>query len=151
MGVDWKVGNKGSEMQAKEYLKSISRLKGMIRAKRDQLAELHDQAEGLRAIDYSGVKVQTSPHDTMADTIAKLADLEMEYVNDIELYHRRLDHAIKLINEMPRDVDVLILSEHYIKGKNFVQIAYENGYSYDYVINRHGQALLEFGKMLKKD
>lgn len=137
-------------MQAKEYLKSISRLKSTIKAKRAQLAELHDQAEGLRGIDYSGVKVQTSPHDSMAETMARLADLETEYVNDIELYHRRLDKAIKLIGEMSRDVDMLILSEHYIEGKNFVQIAYENGYSYDYVINRHGRALVEFGKKLEK-
>lgn len=143
------MGEHGKVTSAKEYLRSISRMKGMIKVKRQQLAELHDQAEGLRGIDYSGVKVQTSPKDTMAETMAKLADLETEYVNDVELYHKRLDKAIKLINKLPRDVDMLILTEHYIYGKGFVQIAYEHDYSYDYVINSHGRALLEFGKMLE--
>lgn len=136
-------------MRAKEYLKSIQRLKNLIQDRQQQLAELHDQAAGVRGIDYSGVKVQSSPKDQMAEAMSRLVDLETEYINTIELYHRRRQQAAELINKLSKDIYVIVLTERYIKGKSFPQIAYEQNYAYGYVITSHGEALLEFNKLLE--
>ena len=65
-------------MTAKEYLNRIRMLDFQIRKKKEQLDNLKALRGTVRGFDYSGVKVQTSPHGD--ETINKAVEIIKECI-----------------------------------------------------------------------
>ena len=77
-------------MSAKEYLMQIRRLSDLIASNKRRIEELELNNEGIRAIDYSGDKVQASSNDAMADSIARLVDLQQDVITQtVELQEKK--------------------------------------------------------------
>jgi hypothetical protein len=57
-------------MTAKDYLSQVYKLSREIESNKRRIAELESEIGGLRAINYSGDKVQSSPVDALAEGIA---------------------------------------------------------------------------------
>lgn len=88
-------------------------------------------------------------NDKLAENIAKMLD------NLNELSEKLLtmqEEQIKLLNTIEKIEDPyrMILDKHYIQNKTLVEVAYEMGYTYEYVKRLNGIALNKFDKIIKK-
>ena len=63
-------------MTTKEYLSQIYLLNVKVKTKRQQAAELRNSIAGISGIDYTGIKVQTTPTPKMQEAIDRLISLE---------------------------------------------------------------------------
>lgn len=134
------------EMTAKEYLKQLELLNEMINQKVSQVDELREMAMGGgMGIRYDKDPVQTSVSgDAGTDKIIRYIDLENEVNADIDRY---VDLKNKIINQIQgiKNVNHLrILYKRYVEFKRLEVIAVEMNYSYQYVKELHGYALLDF-------
>lgn len=136
-------------MKAKEYLKQIEILDKCIEQKQIECDELKLRAESTCGIQY-GDKVQTSPKsDALEKKVVKCVQLEQE-IN--EMINKFIDIKHKIINEIQglsevKHIDVLF--KKYVQYKTLEQIAVEMNYSYPYVRELHGYALVDFERTYK--
>lgn len=89
-------------------------------------------------------------NDKLAENIAEMLD------NLNELSEKLLtmqEEQIKLLNTIEKVEDPyrIILDKHYIQNKTLVEVAYEMGYTYEYVKRLNGIALNKFDKIIKKN
>lgn len=137
-------------MTAKEYLLDLRKLKRKTENRMRQCKNIRENLEFLQGIDYSKDKVQTSTKDQLAETMAKLLDLEKETIELINEMQERYDEGIRRINGLSRKEYVDILTMHYLeddyKKRKFEYIACEINYSYVRTCHMHGEALQEFEK-----
>ena len=75
-------------MTTKEYLSQIYLLNVKVKTKRQQAAELRNSIAGISGIDYTGIKVQTTPTPKMQEAIDRLISLEERIAQEIlEMEH----------------------------------------------------------------
>lgn len=70
-------------MTTKEYLSQIYLLNVKVKTKRQQAAELRNSIAGISRIDYTGIKVQTTPTPKMQEAIDRLISLEERIAQEI--------------------------------------------------------------------
>lgn len=137
-------------MTAKEYLLNCRKLKVQMENKRRIYDSIRSSIIYLQGISYEKDRVQTSPTDAMANTMAKLVDAEQEALDAIWEYQKYLDDCIEKVNSLSRREYVVILSKRYFSEEyrdgRLVQIALDLDYSYERVKHLHGEALMEFQK-----
>ena len=138
-------------MTAKQYLQQIYRLKVKVRHRQEQLDALKASASGFRAIDYSADKVQSSPHDRMADVVGKYADLEAEINRLIDEYVFKQNYIIKQIEGIQNPMLADILYARYVLCEPLTKIAKDLNYDYKYCCRLHGCALRSFAKLYLND
>ncbi len=140
-------------MTARERLNQIRILAERIENDKLQIVGLETSISGLRAIDYSDVKVQSSPHDSLTDGIARLIELKDSVINDIvrleELKEEIKEEieALRASRSVPQhtaDLYAEILTKRYVFCKDWDTIAKEMRYSRSRVCHLHGWALREF-------
>lgn len=103
-----------------------------------------------RAISYEGDNVQTSAGDPMAETFAKIDELERQ----IGAYAlRRMELRTQIIGQLCRlpEKESRILYLRYVDGKRLRTIARDLAYSEYYVRHLHGEALRLFGETYEKE
>ena len=139
-------------MNAKQYLRRIRFLDKMISAKLEQIEILHAQATKITVVLSNTPKVESSEEqDKLAATVAKIVDLKKALREELDEYISLKAEAIRLINSMPDSRHRLVLMHRYINGQTWEQIAVCMHYTYQWVHRLHGQALIEFEKVLKSD
>lgn len=135
-------------MTAKEYLQRLRKTKRIIENKKRQCANIRENIEFLKGIDYSRDRVQTSAKDQMSETMATLIDLENEVARDIVEYEVMYAEGVNRINSLSRQEYIEILTRRYLEDdyekRKFEYIACEINYSYDRTCHMHGEALQEF-------
>lgn len=136
-------------MTAKEYLSDLQKLQFRIKNLKLESKRLRESFTYLSGISYERDKVQTSPHDAMADSINRIVDVEKEVALALAEYHEALDLRIRQINGLSKAEYIIILTSRYVEGKNFEQIAVELDYNYYHTCHLHGEALDEFAKKYK--
>ena len=134
-------------MNVKRYLTEIRKLDRKISNKQLEL-------ESLKALVISitpklkEANVQSgSSQDRLGDTIAKILDLQNAINLEIDKYVDRKLEAIRLINLLEDDISVNILIQRYINYKHWEEIGESLGYSRQWIIKKHGKALLDFEKV----
>jgi DNA-directed RNA polymerase specialized sigma subunit len=137
-------------MNAKQYLRRIRFLDKTISAKLEQIEILHAQVTKTTSV-LSDMPRSGGEQDGLAKTIAKIVDLKKGLRDEIEEYIELKEEAIKLIDSMSDGRHRLVLTYRYINGKTWEEIAVEMHYTYQWVHRLHGQALIEFEKVLKSD
>ena len=137
-------------MNATQYLRRIRFLDKTISAKLEQIETLHAQATKTTSV-LSDMPRSGGEQDGLAKTIAKIVDLKKGLRDEIEEYIELKEEAIKLIDSMSDGRHRLVLTYRYINGKTWEEIAVEMHYTYQWVHRLHGQALIEFEKVLKSD
>lgn len=136
-----------NQIKAKKYLNHIANLPREIESKILEIEVMKSKAEGLGAIRYDKERVQTSPSDTMSDTVIKM----LEFIEKLDEDHQKLvllrDRA-DTIMEFLKDEHRIVLDYYFFKGKNFYQIAKSMKYSYRTVKRRYYDGLEAFGSKM---
>ena len=135
-------------MSAKDFLNRIRHIDIMIDCKCEQIASLRELLTG-GAIRYDKDKVQSSVSDTMSDTISKIIELEEKVNADIDLLVDYKTQARELIEQLPSDVEKVILYKRYFDNKSFEQISVECNYSWRHTCRLHGMALASLNKIMQ--
>ena len=132
-------------MTAKEYLRSIKYLDNSINAKLTELDRLRHNAESIRGVSYDGDKVQGGIMDGM-----KIVDKIIELNN---LINAEIDKLVDLKAEAHAKIEkvcnrkfISLLTDIYINGYTFEQVAERMDKSYVTICEWHGQALNIFRK-----
>lgn len=131
-------------MRAKEYLSQALWLDQRINTKLEQLATLRSLAMKVTANQtaekVSGGKDVKSP---MANTIAKIVDLEREINGDIDRLVGLKAEIQETISQVSDVVSQILLELRYINGKTWDEIANVLGFARSWVLRLHGVALKE--------
>lgn len=101
------------------------------------------------AITYDKDRVQTTPEDHMAETMAEVADLDAE----IEILQRRRARQIRLISraldQLEDGREKAILEAYYIGRKSMSEIAEHMSYSLQHAYRLKRDGVEKMRKMLK--
>ncbi len=134
-------------MTAKEYLKSYRKAMLRIKCKKAQIERL--RADLLpRGISYTGMP-KGSDIVTMADTFARLDDMERKALAEIEAAQKQADDVLATINSVSRDEYKLILMDRYVLNMGWDEIASDVGYAESSTYRMHGYALNEVERILE--
>lgn len=130
-------------MTAKEYLRSIKYLDNAINAKQAELDRLRHDAESIKGISYDSDRVQGNISDSM-----KIVDKIIELSNEI---NREIDNLVDLKRDAHIKIEkvcnkkfISLLTDIYINGYTFEQVAEKMNISYSTICRYHGQALQVF-------
>lgn len=140
-------------MRAKEYLQSIRSLDAKINNKINQLDEVRSKLTSVSSTSTGDERVQTSISlgSKTESLIIKLEVLSEEINGDIDRYVGEKNKAINLVNCLENKTYIEILSFRYFEGRTWEEIAVKMGYGYRHTLRIHGQALVEFQKVLDTD
>lgn len=138
-------------MKAKEYLQQYQRLDAMVNQKIKELGNLYTMSVGTGGIDYSNERVQTSPSGDapFVTAVNRKIDLEEEIHQEIDRCVIKKHEIINQIQLLGNPKHIEVLYKRYIEFKSLGAIAFEMKYTYQYVIELHGNALREFQKTFK--
>lgn len=132
-------------MTAKEYLRSIRYLDNAINAKRAELDRLKRDMCSIRGVSYDSDKVQGGITDSM-----KIVDKIIELNNVI---NAEIDKLVDLKAEAHNKIEkvcngkfISLLTDIYINGYTFEQVAERMDKSYETIRGWHGEALQIFRK-----
>ena len=132
-------------MTAKEYLRSIKYLDSAINAKQAELDRLKRDMCSIKGVTYDGDKVQGGISDSM-----KIVDKIIELNNII---NAEIDRLVDLkadahtkIEKVCNEKFISLLTDIYINGYTFEQIADRMNVTDKTVCRWHGQALQLFRK-----
>ena len=132
-------------MTAKEYLRSIKYLDSAINAKQSELDRLKRDMCSIKGVAYDGDKVQGGIVDNM-----KIVDKIIELNNVINAEIDRLvdlkAEAHQKIEKVCNEKFISLLTDIYINGYTFEQIAERMNITDKTVCRWHGQALQLFRK-----
>lgn len=135
-------------MKAREYLQQLRKMDLMIINKKTQILFLWDMARSITST-LKEVNVQGSGSaDPMADTVAKIVDLQTEIKSDIDHYVEAKLEAIRLINMVDNDEYISILFRRYINYDSWRMIASDMHYTRQSVIKKHDLAIDAFQAVL---
>lgn len=129
-------------MTAKEYLKQSRTMKYQIRVKKRELENLHDDAETLKG-NIVKEQVQTTP---------RYNNFDFENIDELErLIQGETSNKIalnlklhRMFSEIKNGLYNAILTDYYINGMSYEEIAQDVEYSYDYVKTLGAKALKKF-------
>lgn len=137
-------------MTAKEYLLQIRKNDNQINNKLAEISHLREMAMSITSTLKEDV-VQTSGNgDKLADTIAKIVDLENEINADV-------DKLVDTKKEVMSVIDTLeepfcnLLYKRYLHYMTWEEIAVEMHYTYQWVCELHGRALLKVKELIEVD
>ncbi|MBE6003749.1 MAG: hypothetical protein E7232_06635 [Lachnospiraceae bacterium] len=135
-------------MSAKEYLSQIYLLDAEIKQNKKRIAELDSDIGRLKAIDYSGDKVQSSgDKDTLTDGVSKLLDLQRKVAKEmIELQFKK-QKITSEIRQLPKADHVTLLTMRYVNCERWERIATDMNLTMRRVLQIHGNALSIFEKI----
>lgn len=135
-------------MNAKEYLRSARKLAFKINRLDMEIKMVESQMKSpLSGIDYSGVKVATSPDGQgFTKMVDRLADLQEERRKLSETYIDKYDQIRCEIHTLDNMVHQELLSYVYLDGMTLYDASKKMHYQYGTVRNLHSAALQAFQK-----
>ena len=137
-------------MTAKTYLSQIRALDIKINDGIEELAQLKALATKVTAALGNEVVSSSKSPDKMTDVVAKIVKLQEDLNRDVDKYVDIKREATELLSKVENPTHYKILHSRYVLYKTWEQIACEIGFTYQWVCQLHGVALLEFEKILKK-
>lgn len=131
-------------MTPKEYFQFTFKLDNIVQEKINLSTALKNKIFSLNT-KLREELVQTSRGNATEEQLARYFDLQSEINQAIDdLADYRLKIAFE-ISELSDDRYRMVLSERYVRGKKFEQIAVDRGYDIRWIYKLHGQALQAFG------
>ena len=107
---------------AKEYLSQYRKIKYILAKKQAEHDELLSTLD-MASIDYSATKVQSSPSDVYANTIAKAVDALRGLESDLERLLDIRKEVVRVIDKIPDKRFQTALSLFYVSEYRLEQIA----------------------------
>ena len=135
-------------MTAKTYLRKIKWDEIKIQQRKVQLRSVGHGYNYIQGLDYSRDKVQTSPHDTLGDMVARAMDQEnnlaAKIIRNIRTLEDEIDLIVDQLQAMEKPEHGTLLFKIYVEHKDLLIVAQEMNYAYQTVANMHGAALQAF-------
>ena len=132
-------------MTAKEYLRSIKYLDHAINAKQAELDRLKRDMCSIRGVSYDGDKVQGGISDSMK-IVDKIIDLNNVINAEIDKLVDLKAEAHNKIEKVCNEKFISLLTDIYINGYTFEQVAERMNITDKTICRWHGQALQLFRK-----
>ena len=132
-------------MTAKEYLRSIKYLGNAINAKQAELDRLKRDMCSIRGISYDKDKVQGGITDSMK-IVDKIIDLNNVINAEIDKLVDLKAEAHNKIEKVCNEKFISLLTDIYINGYTFEQVAERMNITDKTICRWHGQALQLFRK-----
>lgn len=136
-------------MTAKEYLGQAYRLDQRINSKLEQVASLNQLATKCTSTITGMPRTPNRGTSTMADTIAKIVDLEAEINADIDSLVDLKREMVSLIKSVNNSEYQTLLELRYLCFHTWEQIAVEMNYGATWIYNVHERALNVIEKLLE--
>lgn len=114
--------------ETKKFLNSYRRARKLYNIAKGEAEEIETMLTSA-AIDYSKVRVQTSPSD-WTETMARLADLHVECVKQMEEATRAIEAVKDAIDQVEDEQQRAILSRRYIRLQRWEEIAWQLSIDY---------------------
>lgn len=134
-------------MEAKAFLMQLQTLKKKIESKRAEIEQLKSVAYGVTP-QSNGDRVQSSGNsERMASAVVGYMQLETELSQHLVQYCRAMREVIAVVEQL-KEPYYSIIHKRYIRNKPFAEIAEEENYSYQYIIDLHGVALQKVQKII---
>lgn len=135
---------------AKRYLDYVSRLKGRVSFRVNEIEEQKSRLEVL-GIDYESSITQGScVKDKVPDGVLKL----LEYIDwldsDLQIYKEDMQVAIKNIESLPSDL-VEVARAHYLDGVSWATIERLTYYSHSAVMKKRKRILVEIYELMPEE
>ena len=127
----------------KRYLRQARDLDMLIHTKQAEQARLRELAEGLSS-PTMGDRVAASKGNTSMQTVDKIVDLQAEIDNEIAELVDMIAEIHAKIERLSDPAEKAVLTERYINGRSWEEIAGIIGYSDRNTRYLHGRALLNF-------
>lgn len=135
-------------MKAKVYLNELARLDKSIDYKQLELESLEALVTNVNS-KLKQINVQESERgDKLGDTAVKIIQLQNEINADVDEFVKRKLEAMQLMAMMKDKEFANILIRRYINYESWETIAEKLHYSRQSIFKKHGQALIEFQKVL---
>lgn len=128
-------------MRAKEYLSQAYRLDQRIDAKIAQVASLNELATKCTATITGMPRNPSPPQSTMADTVAKIVDLEAEINRNIDRLVDLKREIVGVIKSISNPEYQTLLEKRYLCFLTWEQIAVDMNYGIDNIYKLHSKAL----------
>ena len=137
--------------QARDYLNRVHRMERKLRWKREQITALRDMAASA-TMRISDMPRTDSPNlQRMETLVCKVADLEQEVLAEVvALEATRIDTALMICN-LPNEQHQQLLTERYLRGRGWKEIADAMGYSLSHMFRLHEDALCHMEVLLAKE
>ena len=107
----------------------------------DQIRTLEERATNtaakIKAVNVRG----GGPYDGFAETAAEIADARASLGDTARACDRRMAEIIRTIEQVPLEMEKVILTKRYISGKSWETICQDTGYAKTSVYRLHGWAL----------
>ena len=132
---------------AKAYLSRYPKLKQYIKARQSELGELRNSLIPS-SVDYTGITVQTSPHDKMADIMAQIDQLERRITEVTLAAMTALGEIEDTVNKLEDPRQQALIIYHYINDLTWEECAEAMGYDLRWIYRLHGRALDEVEKII---
>lgn len=135
-------------MTTKSYLQSIEELDKRIESKLVDKYQLETMAMSITVSNDTERVQSSSEKDRMANTVAKIIDLEKEIDVLVDSFIDKRKHIISQIDAMDNPTFIQVLSLRYIGKKTLDDIAVSLGNKTRRHADRiHGRALQEFERL----
>ena len=128
-------------MTAKEYLSQARYLDARINSKIKQVDQLNDLATSATSVLTGMPHNPSGSTSRMADTIAKIIDLQDEINHDIDTLVDLKSEIAEAIKAIPDVEQQTILEQRYLCFLKMEQISVDMGYSIQHLYRLHDDAL----------
>ena len=136
---------------AKQYLQRYRAARvqyaSLCREINDLRESLTGTTQALRADVVSG----SGPSDRMADTVAKIADMEAAMSDELTRIHRTLTEVLDAIAAVPDATQRAVLTMRYVEGLGWTDIQERMNYERTQAFVIHGRALVAVNEWLSSN
>lgn len=133
---------------AKAYLQryraALARQRSLTRSIAELRASLTGTTQALRPDPVAG----SGPTDRMADTVAKIADMEAAMADELDRVQRTLHDVLEAIAAVPDETQRAVLTLRYVEGLGWTEIQERLHYERTQTYVVHGRALVEVNRWL---
>lgn len=127
----------------KAYLRKARELDTLVHTKLNEIDRLRELAECLSSPKL-GERVTSSKGNTSMQTVDKIVDLQAEIDKEIAELVELITEIHAKIEQLSDTTEKAVLTERYINGRSWEEIAGIIGYSDRNTRYLHGRALLNF-------
>ena len=143
--------DKELSQKAKEQLSQIKKTDRLIDRLLSTVQTLRSRLTS-QSYELQPDRVQTSdPKDRLAETFARIDDLERKINARIDDLIRLKEDTLKVIYQISDKDQQNVLIARYVQGERWEKIAVDLNFSIAQVYRLHGKALVNFGKMIVSD
>lgn len=131
-------------MTTKEYLSQARHLDQRIKSDQALLQELREMSTGLRALDYSVLKVKSSGANNQADftqVLEKISELESDLLLKVNKSVGLKAEIMGAVEKIENPEHQYLLRCRYIQGLSWAETALALGYSEAHTYTIHRRAL----------